>query len=297
MVRNGLGELIRMPVIVARGSQPGPVIGVTAAVHGNELNGIRIIHRLLESLEMDALCGTVVAVPVVNIPGYLMNRREFNDGTDLNRLMPGREPGTSVEIYVHRFVDRIARHFNYLIDLHTASFGRVNSLYVRADLTNPITARLARLQHPQIIVHNKGTDGTLRSAAAALGIHAITVEIGDPQRFQRRLIQSSLTGILNVLGQLSMIDTPVHLPENEPVICGRSHWMYTDRGGVLEVFPEVTSMIETGQRVARVSNVYGDVVREYDAPESGIVVGKSSNPVNQAGSRILHLGIVGPPPQ
>ncbi len=295
MVRDGMGEMIRLPVVVVRGTKPGPKVGFTAAIHGNELNGVRVIQRLVPSIDPATLAGTVVAVPVVNVPGYLANRREFNDNADLNRVMPGQARGTMSQVYAHRFIDRVVRHFDYLIDLHTASFGRVNSLYVRADMRNPYTARMAYLEGPEIVVHNASADGTLRSAAAAMGVHAITVELGDPQRFQRDRIRSSVLGAFNVLEHLEMVpERPAPLTI-DPVICGRSYWIYTDRGGLLDVFPEVCDRVKAGQVVARVSDMFGDTMCEYTVPEDGIVVGKSVNPVNQAGSRILHLGIEGVP--
>jgi uncharacterized protein len=297
MVRDGMGEMIRMPVVVVKGTKPGPKLGFTAAIHGNELNGVRVIQRLVPSIDPATLAGTVVAVPVVNVPGYLSNRREFNDNADLNRVMPGQARGTMAQVYAHRFVDRVVRGFDYLIDLHTASFGRINSLYVRADLRNPVTARMAYLEGPEIVVHNAGADGTLRSAAAAMGVHAITVELGDPQRFQRDRIRSSVLGSFNVLEHLEMVPERSAPLVAEPVICGRSYWIYTDRGGLLDVFPEVCERVRAGQTIARVSDMYGDTMCEYQAPEDGIVVGKSVNPVNQAGSRILHLGIEGLPPE
>jgi hypothetical protein len=297
LVRDGMGEMIRLPVVVVRGAKPGPKVGFTAAIHGNELNGVRMIQRLVPSIDPATLSGTVVAVPVVNVPGFLSNRREFNDNADLNRVMPGQPRGTMSQVYAHRFIDRVVRHFDYLIDLHTASFGRINSLYVRADLRNPITSRMAYLEGPEIVVHNAGADGTLRSAAAGMGVHAITVELGDPQRFQRDRIRSSIEGSFNVLEHLDMVPERSASLAVEPVICGRSYWIYTDRGGLLDVFPEVCERVKAGQRIARVSDMFGDTVREYEAPEDGIVVGKSVNPVNQAGSRILHLGIEGLPPE
>jgi predicted deacylase len=209
--------------------------------------------------------------------------------------MPGKQHGHSGEVYAHRFMDRIVAPFEYLVDLHTASFGRINSLYVRVDMTNPVTREMAMLQHPQIIVHNQGADGTLRAAAAARGIHAITVEVGDPQRFQAGLIQFSLVGLRNVLAHLEMLRVERAHFHEQPIVCGRSFWMHTDVGGVLEVFPPVATHVRQGQTVARVTNIFGDVIREYQAPEEGVVVGKSTNPVNQTGARILHLGVPGMP--
>lgn len=293
LAEDASGRSMSVPVMVARGQRPGPVLGVTAAIHGNELNGIPTIHHLFNNIDPAQLKGTIVAVPVINVPGYLAHSRTFVDGVDLNRIMPGRERGNVSEVYAHRFMERIAGMFQYLIDLHTASFGRVNSLYVRADMTKPVTARLARLISPQIIVHNTGRDGTLRSAADDLGIPAITVEVGDPQRFQRGLVRSSRLGIQAVLEYLDMFDHDKEPLAEETIECRRSYWIYTDAGGALHVLPNVTDRIAKGQRIAVLTNMFGDVVREYVAPEDGVVVGKSTNPVAQTGARVLHLGIEG----
>lgn len=286
---------VYIPVIIARGKKTGPTVGFTAAVHGNELNGVRVIHKLFNDLEsdIDDLCGTIVAVPIVNIPGYLNNQREFNDGVDLNRVMPGKIKGNSSERYAYWFFKKVITQLDYLLDLHTASFGRVNSLYVRADMDDAKTKKMALLQHPQIIVHNVGKDKSLRGAAAKKGIPAITVEVGDPQRFQRNLIKYSLVGIHNILSELKML--PLEEQEStevETIICKKSYWIYTDQGGILEVYPPVASHIKKGQIIARITDPFGRLIKEYIAPEDGVVVGKGTNPSAQTGSRILHLGVL-----
>jgi predicted deacylase len=296
MVADGLGSEVMVPLIVARGRKDGPVLGLTAALHGNELNGISVIHRVLQGLDLAALHGTVLAVPVANVPGYIANRREFNDGQDLNRIMPGREGGKSSDVYAARLLDRIVRHFDRLVDLHTASFGRINSLYVRADMTDPETRWMAEAQPAQIILHNDEVDGTLRRAATELGAPTITVEVGNPQVLQGDLVGLTVAGVRNIMHRLHMAP-PVPVPPIafEPVLCSRSYWIYTDRGGVLEVFPKLTTHVEAGERIAQVRSIHGRLIRDIYAPESGIVIGKSVNPVNQTGSRVLHLGILGDP--
>lgn len=291
VVSSGMNQPVLVPVMVARGRSDGPVLGITAAVHGNELNGLPVVQRIFANLDVQQMRGTLVGVPVVNVPGFLNNQRYFNDGSDLNRLMPGRTDGNVSQIYAHRIIKKIVRHVEYLLDLHTASTGRINSYYIRANLNHPVTARLAELQNAEIIVNNAGADGTLRSAAADLGIHAITVEAGDPQKFQKGMIRSAITGAFNVMRHLDMIDEPILTPDEPAVICQRSYWIYTNAGGLLEVFPKITEWVQAGDRIALVRNVFGDIVREYFAPENGIVVGKSINPTNQTGGRILHLGI------
>ncbi|MFZ1865166.1 MAG: succinylglutamate desuccinylase/aspartoacylase family protein [Polyangiales bacterium] len=295
LVANGLAQDILLPVLVARGRRDGPVFGLTAAVHGNELNGIRVIHDLMHHIDPRQLTGALVAVVVVNVPGLHRHQREFVDGGDLNHIFPGREDGNVAEVYAHRILDRIVNRFDYLVDLHTASFGRVNSLYVRADMTQLSTATMAYLQRPQIIVHNPPSDYTLRGAAMDLGIPSITLEVGDPQRFQPGFVKSSRIGLRTVLAAAGMLPRRLVAEGTEPVLCERSYWMYADRGGLLEVLPRPTELVSRDERVAVLRNAFGDVIREYHAPEDAIVIGKSVNPVGQTGARILHLGIPASP--
>ena len=294
ILADGLGEAIRLPLIAARGHKDGPCFGVTAAVHGNELNGIPVIHRLMERVDVARLRGTLVALPVFNAPGFLNHRRAFGDGTDLNHIMPGKANGNEAEVYAHRVLQRVVKRFDRMIDLHTASFGRVNSLYVRADMTQPVTAKMAFLQRPQIIVHNPPCDFTLRGAAMELGIPAITVEIGDPQVFQPNLIRGSLVGLRSVLADMGMIAKRPVREGPRPIICERSYWIYTDHGGLLEVFPSVAERVQAGQPIAQLKDLFGQVTREYLAPQDGVVIGKSVNPVARTGARILHLGVEAP---
>ncbi len=291
LISDGLGQPVQVPVLVARGTKPGPVVGVTAAVHGNELNGIPVIHRLFETLEGKPLRGTVVGVVAANVPGLHAQQREYIDGTDLNDIFPGRADGNVSQVYAHRLLDRVIKKFDYLLDLHTASFGRINSLYVRADMNHVDTARMAHLQKPQIILNNRASDGTLRGAAMELGIPSITVEIADPHRFQPKYIRPAVAGVLAVLAERGIVKRRSARPGPPPILCERSYWMYTDRGGLLDVLPELAQRVEAGEVIARVRDAFGQVRTEYRAPNAGVVIGKSTNPVGRSGARILHLGI------
>jgi len=291
LVTDGMGMPVFIPVIVAKGVEEGPVVGLTAAVHGNELNGIPVIQRLFREIDARELKGTIVGVPVVNLPSLLRKKRRFIDGTDLNHIMPGREDGNVSQVYAYRIVNWIVAKFDYLIDLHTASFGRVNSYYIRADMDSETTRRMALLQNAQIIVHNPPSDGTLRGAADELGIHAITLEVGNPNTFQKGHIRSGLTGIHNVLAHLGMTGDTVEEPEEPAILCKDSSWLYTDTGGILTVQPGLTERVKAGQEVATLRNIFGDFIKRYTAPHDGVVIGKSVSPINQTGGRILHLGV------
>jgi uncharacterized protein len=291
LITDPFGGPMSIPLLVGRGSKPGPVLGLTAAVHGNELNGIPVIQRLFKDIENEEVCGTVIGVPVVNVPAFMRKRRRFIDGTDLNHIMPGKKDGTVSQVYAHRFIELLVSKFDYLIDLHTASMGRVNSYYIRADMDDQTTADLANLQNAQIIVHNPPSDGTLRGATEELGIPAITLEVGNPNTFQRGMIRSGITGLHNVLVHLGMVKGEIDIPDNKAILCKKSYWIYTQSGGLLTVFPQVAQWVKKGDRIAIQQDIFGDKIIEYFAPEDGIVIGKSVSPVNQTGGRILHLGI------
>ena len=292
LVTDGMGQPVQVPIIVARGHQDGKVLGLTAAVHGNELNGIPVIQRIFGEIDINKLKGVIVGVPVVNVPSLHRKKRRFIDGTDLNHIMPGKANGTVSQVYAHRVVTRIIHQFDYLIDLHTASFGRINSYYIRADMSDLVVNDMARLQNAQIIVHNPPSDGTLRGTANEMNIPAITLEVGNPNTFQKGLIRDGLTGIHNVLGYLDMIDCEIEEGDSETVLCKKSYWIYTDTGGIMTVYPKVTELVKKGDLIATMRNIFGDTVQEYFAPEDGVVIGKSVSPVNQTGGRILHLGVL-----
>lgn len=292
LVSDGFSNPICIPVIVMRGLKDGPILGVTAAIHGNELNGIPVIQRLFNDIDVKELSGTIVGVPVVNVPSFMRSMRRFTDGVDLNHIMPGKENGSVSDVYAYRFFDRLVKHFDYLLDLHTASAGRINSYYVRADMEQKSTRELALLQNADIIVHNPPSDGTLRGAANEINIPAITLEVGDPNRFQKKLIRSGIDGINNVLCHLKMIEDDIEEEESETIICKKSYWLYADIGGLLTVNANLREIVKKGQVVATVRDIFGKKLKDYIAPEDGIVIGKSVSPVNQSGGRILHLGII-----
>lgn len=295
IVENGIGRPIQVPVVVARGKKQGPIFGITAALHGNELNGIPVIHKLLQRLNLKTLRGTIVCLIAANIPGLLTEQREFTDGQDLNHIMPGKPNGKISQVYAFNLVDRITQHFDYLVDLHTASEGRANSLYVRADLKQETTAQMAYLLRPQIIVHNPPSDYTLRGTAAEAGKPAITVEICDPQKFQHDPISRTIKGIRRILNHVGMIPSKTvtsKVATKTPTLCKKSYWILAERGGMMRCVPKIAERVSKDQLIATQVNIFGDIIREYLAPEDGIVIGHCVNPIGQTGARIMHLGVL-----
>lgn len=292
LVEDGGGLPIALPILVARGKKDGPTLGVIAALHGDEINGIPVIHRLFERLDPARLRGTVIGVLIVNYPGFDRQQRRYLDGVDINHIMPGLEVGNASQTYGHRLMERIIRRFDYLVDLHTASRGRQNTLYARADLSHEVCATMASLLRPQIILDNPPHDGTLRGEATDLGIPSVTLEIGNPQRFQPEFIRSSVAGLRAVMAYLEMTRARPRADAPEPIVCERSFWTYTDRGGLLTVHPQLGERVVADQPLATLSNIFGDVTREYRVPEDGVVIGRAVNPVGYSGARIAHIGVI-----
>lgn len=289
---------IKVPVLIAKGVGDKPVLGLTAAIHGNEINGIPIIHKIFEEVNVEKLKGTIIAIPGINPLSVFNNQRRFIDNVDLNRIFPGKENGNRSQQMVYQINEKIIKLFDFHIDMHTASFGRINSMYARADISSDTLATMAKLQKPDLILSNKGKPSfgdskslTLRASALQQGTHSITVEYGNPQVYQPKLIKRGTKGILNLLSWLKMITGTASVSE-DTVVCSKSYWIYTNQGGLLEVPVVLNEKIKKGQVIGVLKDPFGKVIEEYLAPENGIVIGKSTNPINTSGGRIIHLGII-----
>lgn len=291
IVNDGIGRPIKLPILVARGVQDGPTLGLSAAVHGNELNGIPVIQKLFNKLDPSELCGNIVGILVMNVPGVLQGTRAFNDKVDLNRIAPGNPKGNMSEVYIYRLLERIIYHFDYLIDLHTASTGRRNSYYIRADMSDEVTSRMAKLQGPELILNNPPQGASVRGCAAEKGIKSITIELRDPNLFQYSVIDDAVAGIQNVCYDLGLMPGDPICTVEHVTLCDNSSWCYTNEGGILEVQPHILDEVKEGERIATVRSIFGHITKEFYAPSDGIVIGKSVSPINQTGSRILHLGL------
>jgi predicted deacylase len=295
--QNAMGSQIMCPFIVLRGARPGPVLGISAAVHGNELNGINIIHRLLADIDPEQLTGTILFAPVVNVPAFEAGQRRFpEDEKDLNTVFPGKRGGTPSQQYARAFKKLFLPDLDHLIDIHTASEGRINSMYVRADWFSEGAREMARVMQPEIILHGRSGDGTLRNAARVMKVSAITLEAGNPSEFQGRMATEGEVGVLRVLHSLGMlnVETPPAL-DREPIVCRSSSWLRTEAGGLLELLFGLTDQVQKGDVLARLRDPFGHELVTYKAPHDGIVIGMTRTPVAVPGTRFCHLGVVGTP--
>jgi len=300
MIDNSFSQPISIPVIIFKGKEEGSVLGLIAAIHGNELNGIKVIQESIKAINVEELKGTIIAIPGLNALSIGLDKRRFVDEEDLNRNFPGKANGNRSQQYVWQINQKILPKLDYLIDMHTASFGRTNSLYVRGEMGDEKISKMALLQDADIVLNNKGVPSagdaiaatrTMRAEAMLKGIPTITVEYGNPQVYQDDMVKRGVVGVKNVMDWLGMQSFAI--PEFKPaVMCKKSYWIYVDQGGLLDVPVELNQVIEKGELIGVLRNPFGDIIKEYFSPEKGIVIGKSSNPVNIDGGRIIHLGIL-----
>lgn len=299
LTEDALGNSQKIPVLVLKGASPGPVLGITAAIHGNEVNGTAIIHQLTDLIDLKNLNGVILAFPVLNPQGYQLSQRDDMTDEDLNRIFPGKINGTESEQLVWAIKEKVLPPIDFLIDIHTASFGRVNSMYVRANLKNDTLAKMAILLQPDIILDSREASAgiitsaskTLRQEAEERGVYCVTLEAGDPQIIQSDMVKRGSQGIYNILAYLSMVKSPAKKITDKAKYCNRSWWIYTDKGGFLNVTVGVNQRVKKGEVIAELYDVFGSEIKKYTCPEDGIVIGKSTNPVAASGARIIQLGI------
>ena len=287
----GFGELdASAPVLVANGLQPGPLLCITAAVHGDELNGIEIVRRVMQGLDTQSLKGAVVGVPIVNIPGFQRGSRYLPDRRDLNRHFPGDAQGSLAGRIAKDFFSRIVRHCDYLVDVHTGSFARSNLPQLRADLLRPEILEMTKGFGAIAVLHSVGASGTLRRAATLAGIPTVTLEAGEPERLQTQEVKQGVKGIESLMSHLGMTPKQILWRHPQPVFY-ESRWVRTDRGGILFSDVKLGDHVTVGDVLGTVTDPLSNVRTDLIAPHNGKILGKALNQFVMPGFAAFRLGI------
>ena len=288
-----LGDPVRIPVTIVNGEADGPALCLTAAAHGDELNGIEIVREVAHEWDHSELRGTLVCLPVLNVPGFIAQQRYLPIyDRDLNRSFPGDGSATSAK----RIANRVFRNFiepcDIGLDFHTSTRGRSNMLHVRADMADPSVSRIANAFASNVIIDSDGPSGSLRREASAIGTSTITVELGEAHRFQRPLIDAALDGVLSVMAEFGMLETEiVKWPGWRTVIDGSDEktWLRADAGGLVEMHYDRGSLVEDGDAVCTITNPFKTDVTTVEAPFTGLLIGVPENPLVYPGNPLCHL--------
>jgi predicted deacylase len=285
-----VGGAVRTPVVVAHGAEDGPVVCLTGAVHGDELNGIEIVRRVMFEAEPANMSGTLVGVPIVNIQGFQRASRYLPDRRDLNRYFPGDPSGSSASRIAHDFFENIVRKCDELIDLHTGSFHRTNLTQLRADLTDDAVREMSEGFGDMAVLHNAGSAGTLRGAAVAAGIPAVTVEAGEPMRLDTSAVEQGVAGIQNYLAHREMIERRRFFGDPQPIYY-RSTWVRADLGGILFSRVELGESVEVGDKLGTVTDPITNGRAHVLSPYRGTVLGMAVNQFVMPGFALFRIGV------
>ena len=287
-----LGEPVRVPVTIVNGEEPGPSIFLSAASHGDELNGIEIVREVAHEWAHDDLRGTIVCLPVLNVPAFIAQQRYLPIyDRDLNRSFPGDPESTSAKRMAHTLFTNFIEPCDIGLDFHTSTRGRSNMLHVRADMENPDVARLAKAFASNVIIAGSGPGGSLREEASAVGTPTITVELGEAHRFQRVLIDKALEGVESVFDEYGLReDSSVRWPGWRTVIeSGEKTWLRADVGGLVEMHFSRGDLVEAGEPICTITNPFKTDTTEVRAPFTGLIVGVLENPVVFPGNPLCHV--------
>ncbi len=277
-----------IPVTVLHGPRPGPALYVTAAVHGDEINGLEMVRRIRADLDPRRLRGTVILVLIANPISFLTMTRALPDGRDLNRAFPGRDSGSIAAHIADALFSKIVRISDYGIDLHTATAGRTNLPHVRADMKRPAVRRLAAAFGCEVIFDLQGEKGTLRRAATEAGVPTIVYEAGEPLKFQEPLIRRGVKGLRNVLADLRMYEFPRASPPLQIVVTDH-RWVRAEKGGILNLEVRPGDIIDRGDTIAVNTKPFGTEVSRLRAPYAGLVAGCTTVPMVFPGAAVCHL--------
>ena len=283
------GTSLSMPVKVVSGKRAGPVLFVSAAIHGDELNGVEIIRRLLKRKLLRSMRGTLIAVPVVNVHGFLDQSRYLPDRRDLNRSFPGSGKGSIAARMANTFVQEIVANAEVGIDLHTGAINRSNLPQVRANLSDERNLELARVFGAPVVVDSAIRDGSLRECAAERGLPMLVYEAGEALRFDELSIRAGLRGIFNVMRHLGMLPKPKAKKPIVPVVADSTSWVRAPASGILSHKAKLGSSVAEGQRLAVVGDPLGEDETEVLAPFDGIVIGRSNLPLAHEGDALFNM--------
>jgi len=282
---------LAMPVQVVHGKLQGPCLFVSAAIHGDELNGVEVIRRLLRHAALKRLRGTLVAIPIVNVHGFLDRSRYLPDRRDLNRSFPGSAKGSLAARIARLFMTEVVARCSYGIDLHTGAIHRENIPQIRANLDDAETERLARAFGVPVLINSTLRDGSLRMAAAEQGVTMLLYEAGEALRFDEVSIRAGLKGVLNVMRELGMLPA---IKRNAtglkaPVIARSSFWVRAPESGILRTLVPLGTQVEKGGLLAIIADPLGEAEIKVRARHEGIVIGRSQLPLVHQGEALYHL--------
>lgn len=286
-----LGLPVSVPVYVMRALEEGPRVFITAAVHGDEINGLGIIRRLIFESSLKLKRGILVAIPVVNTYGFERHVRYLPDRRDLNRCFPGSPTGSLSSRLAHEIFSQVVSVCDYGIDLHTAAVRRTNYPTIRGDFKNPEVMKLAGAFETEVLINSSGPKGSLRRTATQSGVPTIIFEAGEVWKIEPAVIDVGATGCLNLLKSLDMVDGEMHKPSLQ-IRLAKTVWVRANQGGIVNFQAGLGEVVFKDQELAATCGVFGKEREMLCSPVNGIVIGMITLPVVKPGGPVYHIGVL-----
>lgn len=284
--------LVSLPITVVNGVETGPVLWLSAAIHGDELNGVEIIAQILGKIAPDKLRGTIIAVSIVNVFGFIEQSRYLPDRRDLNRSFPGSENGSLASQLANLFMREIVARSTHGIDLHTAAIHRINLPQIRANLEDETTYQFAKAFGAPLMMHASTRDGSLRHAATKKNIPVLLYEAGEALRFDPLAIKVGVAGIMGVMAHLEMYHDDLAPTIGDSLQAAKSRWIRASCGGIFHLLVNLGEKITRKQELGYITNAFGESRVSVKAKVGGIVISHIQNPLVNQGDAIIHIAII-----
>lgn len=289
LARLPTGTQETLPIMALNGRLPGKRVWLSGAIHGDEVNGVEVIRRVLAKLNPKNMHGAVIAVPIVNVFGFIYSDRYLPDRRDLNRSFPGSANGSMAGRLAYLFMKEVVAKCEYGVDLHTGSGGRANTPQIRADLSNPETRRCAVAFGAPVMMHARLRDGSLREAATSKGVHMLLFEGGEALRFDEEAIVAGVHGVLRLLAYLGIRRPKRAYRERTPFEPAGSQWVRARAGGILHLSKRPGDRVQSAQSMGIITTPFGDEVFSITAPKDGVILGAQTTHIVNKGDAVVNL--------
>lgn len=282
---------VEIPIIIERSKTPGPTILITAAIHGDEINGVEIVRQLIARKLNKPKRGTIICIPILNVFGFLNGDRSFPDGRDLNRVFPGTKSGSLASRVAYYFTKKVLPHADYCVDFHTGGASRFNAAQIRIKPGDERLLELAKVFNAPFTVYSNTIEKSYRNTCQKMGIPVLLFEGGKSRESNKSIVKEGVDGVLRFLQHLDMLGKKHIAPDiiSKTVIIEKSKWVRAHRSGLLHVKIEINKRVEKGEFLATITDPYGKMRFKVTSPNEGYIINVNQSPIVNQGDAIFHI--------
>ena len=281
---------VKIPVIIERSKNPGPVVLLLAGIHGDEINGVGIIREIISQKINKPISGTIICIPVFNIFGYLIQTREFPDGRDLNRMFPGSLQGSLASQFAHQFTKEIAPHVDYVIDFHTGGGERDNIAQIRCSKEDQKGLELAKIFNPPMIVFSETISKSLRDTLLKMGKTSLLFEGGKSKELDASIISEGVNGTRNILTHLGLLEGEITVRKT-PIFVDKAKWLRASYSGMFKIMVKNGTFVKKKELLGVIQDPFGEFKKKIHAPFDGHIFCINKTPIVNKGDALFHLSI------